>query len=324
MIINGILYNKGFFFLNDLDLEHEFLQEGFVKLGSILDVDQCSNLKKQFNKLRPIDEKFFKEKVFYKENEFDPTKSHRGTGPGLGRNLTERVNLDFIEKNPIVQDTLSKVLGSDYKIMQKIFVMGLPENMIPDWIIERSKNIGFVNLCALVRPEFRDMTYFHGIDYHMDLVDHKDRVGDFITLYVYLENVTVNMSPLHVVPKSHIFGATTAPHDLKSLGGNKIQYNNRNGKSAEFNSKVLTGAPGTVFFWSQYNLHGTMPTATTNVPRVSLRYLIERGKTTDECIMDKFLKTIDAPLSTKFTREEGFDYGNAEGSKLLKPEEQLP
>ena len=44
MIINGILYNKGFFFLNDLDLEHEFLQEGFVKLGSILDVDQCSNL----------------------------------------------------------------------------------------------------------------------------------------------------------------------------------------------------------------------------------------------------------------------------------------
>ena len=208
--------------------------------------------------------------------------------------------------------------------MQKIFVMGLPENMIPDWINERSKNIGFVNLCALVRPEFRDMTYFHGIDYHMDLVDHKDRVGDFITLYVYLENVTVNMSPLHVVPKSHIFGATTAPHDLKSLGGNKIQYNNRNGKSAEFNSKVLTGAPGTVFFWSQYNLHGTMPTATTNVPRVSLRYLIERGKTTDECIMDKFLKTIDAPLSTKFTREEGFDYGNGEGSKLLKPEEYLP
>ena len=324
MIINGILYNIDFFFLINLDLEHEFLQEGVVELGSILDIDQCNNLKNQFNKLRPIDVQFFKEKVFYQENEFEANKSQYGTGPGPGRNLTERVNLDFIEKNPIVQDTLSKILGSDYKIMQKIFVMGLPENMIPDWINKRSKNLGFVNLCALVRPEFRDMTYFHGIDYHMDLVDHRDRIGDFITLYVYLENVTVNMSPLHVVPKSHIFGATTAPHDLKSLGGNKIQYNNRNGKSAEFNSKVLTGAPGTVFFWSQYNLHGTMPTATTNVPRVSLRYLIERGKTTDECIMDKFLKTIDAPLSTKFTREEGFDYGNAEGSKLLKPEEHLP
>ena len=308
-----------------MDLEREFLQEGVIDLGPIIDIDQCNNLKKQFNKIRPINAQFFKEKVFLKKSEFDPEKSHYGTGPGPGRNLTERVNLDLIEKNPIIQETLSKVLGSDYKIMQKIFVMGLPKNMIPDWINERTKNLGFVNLCALVRPEFRDMTYFHGIDYHMDLVDHENRIGDFITLYVYLENVTANMSPLHVVPKSHIFGATTAPHDLKSLGGNKLLYNDRNGKSAEFDFKMLTGASGTVFFWSQYNLHGTMPTTiTTNFPRVSLRYLIERGKTTDECIIDKFLKTIDAPLSTKFTREDGFDYGNAEGSKLLKPEEQLP
>ena len=174
-----------------MDLEHEFLQEGVIDLGPIIDIDQCSNLKKQFNKIRPIDAQFFKEKVFLKESEFDPEKSHYGTGPGPGRNLTERVNLDFIEKNPIIQETLSKVLGSDYKIIGKKFVMGLPENMIPDWINKRSKNLGFVNLCALVRPEFRDMTYFHGIDYHMDLVDHENRIGDFITLYVYLENVTL-------------------------------------------------------------------------------------------------------------------------------------
>ena len=263
-----------------MDLEREFLQEGVIDLGPIIDNEQCINLKNQFSKIRPIDAQFFKEKVFLKENEFDPEKSHYGTGPGIGRNLTERVNLDFIEKNPIVQDTLSKILGSDYKIMQKIFVMGLPENMIPDWINERSKNLGFVNLCALVRPEFRDMTYFHGIDYHLDIVDHVDRIGDFITLYVYLENVTTAMSPLHIIPKSHIFGATTVPHDLKSLGGNKIQYSDRKGKSAEFNFKMLTGASGSVFFWSQYNLHGTMPTSTTNTPRVSLRYLIERGKST--------------------------------------------
>ena len=208
--------------------------------------------------------------------------------------------------------------------MQKIFVMGLPKNMIPDWINERSKNLGFVNLCALVRPEFRDMTYFHGIDYHMDLVDHRNRIGDFITLYIYLENVTANMSPLHVIPKSHIFGATTAPHVLKSLDGNKIQYSDRKGKSAEFNFKMLTGASGSVFFWSQYNLHGTMPTTITNIPRISLRYLIERGKTTEECIIDKFLKNIDAPLSTQVTKEENFEYGNAKGSNLLKPKEQIP
>ena len=200
--------------------------------------------------------------------------------------------------------------------------MGLPENMIPDWINKRSKNLGFVNLCALVRPEFRDMTYFHGIDYHMDIVDHKNRIGDFITLYVYLEDVTVNMSPLHIIPRSHTFGATTVPHDLKSLGGNKILYNDRRGKSKEFNSKMLTGAVGSVIFWSQYNLHGTMPTSITNIPRVSLRYLIERGKSTEDCMIDKFLKTIDAPLSIKITKEKDVEHGHAEGSKLLKPKEQ--
>ena len=52
-----------------MDLEHEFLQEGVVELGSILDIDQCSNLKNQFNKLRPIDVQFFKEKVFYQERQ---------------------------------------------------------------------------------------------------------------------------------------------------------------------------------------------------------------------------------------------------------------
>jgi ectoine hydroxylase-related dioxygenase (phytanoyl-CoA dioxygenase family) len=208
--------------------------------------------------------------------------------------------------------------------MGKKFVMGLPKNMIPDWINKRSKNLGFVNLCALVRPEFRDMTYFHGIDYHMDIVDHKNRIGDFITLYIYLGDVTANMSPLHIIPRSHIFGGTTVPHDLKSLGGNKILYSDRRGKSEEFNSKMLTGTTGSVFFWSPYNLHGTMPTNITNTPRVSLRYLIERGKSTEECIIDKFLKTIDAPLSMKITMDEEVKRGYGVGSRLLKPREQLP
>jgi hypothetical protein len=158
----------------------------------------------------------------------------------------------------------------------------------------------------------------------MDIVDHKNRIGDFITFYVYLEDVTVNMSPLHIIPRSHIFGGTTVPHELKSLGGNKILYSDRRGKSEEFNSKMLTGTTGSVFFWSQYNLHGTMPTSTTNTPRVSLRYLIERGKSTEECIIDKFLKTIDAPLSMKITMDDEVKRGYGVGSKLLKPKEQLP
>jgi len=307
-----------------MDFEQEFLNDGVVGLGPILDVDECKKLKEKFHEKRPNDQKFFKENVFYKQNEFDPTKSHRGTGPHPGRNLTESMNLDFIEKNPIVKETLSKVLGSDYKIIQKIFVMGLPENMIPEWVMKQTKEAGFVNFCALVKPEFRDMTYFHGIDYHMDLIDFEGQVGDFITFYVYLENVTANMSPLHIVPKSQIFGATTAPHDLKGIDENKIQYSDRRGKTDEFNFKMLTGSPGSAFFWSAYNLHGTMPTDSTDSPRVSLRYLIKRGKTTDKCLIDKLLKNIDAPLTTEFTRTKSIEYGTMKGSNLLKPKEQNP
>jgi len=87
---------------------------------------------------------------------------------------------------------------------------------------------------------------------------------------------------------------------------------------------MLTGVAGNVFFWSPYNLHGTMPTSTTNTPRVSLRYLIERGKSTEECIIDKFLKTIDAPLSMKITMDDEVRRGYGVGSRLLKPREQLP
>ncbi len=108
------------------------------------------------------------------------------------------------------------------------------------------------------------------------------------------------------------------------LGGNKILYSDRNGKSAEFNSKMLTGATGSIFFWSQYNLHGTMPTSITNTPRVSLRYLIERGKSTEECILDKFLKTIDGPLSIEQTTTQNFEYGYTKASNLLKLREQAP
>ena len=78
------------------------------------------------------------------------------------------------------------------------------------------------------------MTYFYGVDYHQDIADYRNRVGDFITLYVYLDDVTSDMSPLHILPKSHIFGVTTQPHDLKAIDNNKILYNDRIGNSSEF------------------------------------------------------------------------------------------
>ena len=126
-------------------------------------------LMKSIHDIRSFEQQFFKNNIFVDENDPDVNIMERGSGPGPGRNLVEKVNLDFIEKNDKLQKILSDILGSDYKIMTKKFVMGIPQNMIPDWILEKTKGVGSVNLCAYVKPEYRDMTYFHGIDFHQDL-----------------------------------------------------------------------------------------------------------------------------------------------------------
>ena len=48
------------------------------------------------------------------------------------------------------------------------------------------------------------MTYFRGIDYHMDIIDFPNRNPLFITMYVYLNDTDSTMSPLNVI-KNHIF-----------------------------------------------------------------------------------------------------------------------
>ena len=55
------------------------------------------------------------------------------------------------------------------------------------------------HLGAFVRPEFRDVTYFYGIDFHQDLIDYKNRPADFLTLYVYLHPVTRSDAPLFLL-----------------------------------------------------------------------------------------------------------------------------
>jgi len=75
---------------------------------------------------------------------------------------------------------------------------------------------------------------------------------------------------------------------------------------------MLTGAAGSAFFWSEYTLHGTQPTNETTTPRISLRYLIERGSSDKELPIDKFLKKVKGSLSIKskdwktFTKKKEF------------------
>ena len=65
-----------------------------------------------------------------------------------------------------------------------------------------------------MRPQFRDVTYFYGIDFHQDLIDFKDRDADFVTLYVYLHPVARDDAPLYPAGKQPHAGRHGVPHDL--------------------------------------------------------------------------------------------------------------
>ncbi len=217
---------------------HEFLEDGFIDLGTVLDKKLCEGLLQQVNSTRDFSSKLFLDESTYRKN-----PKTRKVNPGPGINLTENLDLRFIEENPIFKKIMTEILGENYKIILKKFIVGIPDSDIPQWVQKEIKDLGIPNLGQYIKEEYHDMTYFHGIDFHQDLIDHPNRKADFITLYVYLDDVSEEMSPLSVSPKSHIFGATTFPHDIK-IQDDKIIYSDRRGNSGSFDHKFLLGYRG--------------------------------------------------------------------------------
>ena len=115
--------------------------------------------------------------LFLTEAEFDADPVHVGVNPRPGRNLLERyaAELSFVEQDPRIVGALTDVLGAGYEVLNKKVVCGVPASAVPAWVKARIEGNPVNNLGAYVRPEFRDVTYFYGIDFHQDLIDHKDR-----------------------------------------------------------------------------------------------------------------------------------------------------
>ena len=67
-------------------------------------------------------------------------------------------------------------VGEGYEILNKKIVCGVPESSVPPWLRARILGNPVNNLGAYVRPEYRDITYFYGIDFHQDLIDYKNRI----------------------------------------------------------------------------------------------------------------------------------------------------
>lgn len=245
----------------------------------------------------------FDASLFLSEAEFDRDPQYTGVNPRPGRNLLEDLadDLAFVEKDARLVEALGACLGEDYEILNRKIVCGVPAREVPDWLRRRIHGNPVNNLGAYVRPEYRDITYFYGIDFHQDLIDFPDRPADFVTLYVYLHPVTDKDAPLFLLKGTHRLGGSIFPHQLRKLGPGAWRYEDGRGGEMDAAQTVLTGQAGFAALWHACTLHGTQPDAADH-ERISLRYLLARGR--GPAGLDRVNAAIRGPLSLTATRTD--------------------
>jgi len=286
--------------MNNLNFaKDEFLQDGVVSFGKILKDSECNKAAKLVIDSRPWDKSIFRE-----YDEVFGSKRHLNVIPLKGGfNLAEKIDLNFIESNKIFTNTLEKILGKNYECLLKKIVVSPPQSIIPNWLKKVSEKRLDGHLAQYIKPEFRDISYFSGIDYHMDLIDYPDFDGNYITVYVYLTDVDESYSPLHIIPKSHRLGATLFPHNLKKTNNEStVQYSNNNKDYDTFEVRKLIAEKGSVFLWTALTLHGTKISNALQ-PRVSVRYTF-RKKSSSVGLIDELYKNLKSISLKKTTRDD--------------------
>ena len=69
-------------------------------------------------------------------------QQYKKTNPGKGKfNLAEKFDLNFIENNKEIKSILNNILGKDYEIVIKKFVVAVPESWIPSWLKQKVNNL---------------------------------------------------------------------------------------------------------------------------------------------------------------------------------------
>lgn len=275
-----------------------FLNNGIKNCGSIYSKNDCKKLLREIHKNRDFKKIFLSKKEFLKGN-----GSNLKLNPSPGNNLLHKINSSFIFENTFFINEMKKILGQNFRILNHKLVMGVPESYLPEWIKLLIKNNTSNNLGKYIKPKYRDVTYFKGLDFHQDIIDYPSRTADFITVYIYLDDVGVNSSPLYVIPNSHKLGATTFPHELIiNNKSKKVLYKN---KSKKIKSKIyrLDGKAGSTSYWHPFILHGTQPHKDSK-PRISVRLLVEKNRWCSiNCDLDKINKKIKGKISIHSTRK---------------------
>jgi hypothetical protein len=274
----------------------DFIADGAHVFDDLVDPQAAAALLADIRATRPFDHR-----LFLSEAEFDADPQHVGVNPRPGRNLLERFEdrLDFVEQAPHIAVALRALLGEGYELLNRKVVCGVPQASVPPWLRARILGNPVNNLGAYVRPEYRDVTYFYGIDFHQDLIDYRDRPADFLTLYVYLHPVSRLDAPLFLLTGSHQLGGTVFPHDLTRRGAEAWLYRDGRGGEVEVHQQLLTGEAGFAAIWHACTLHGTQPDAADH-ERISLRYLLARGPA--RAGIDEVNETLRGPLALPQTR----------------------
>ena len=292
-------------------LDH-FRDHGFADLGRIVDPTACAALLSEIRRRRRFDAD-----MFLTERAFLADPQMKGVNPRPGCNMLEGLTdyLESVERHESLGRLLKELLGPGYAILNKKLVCGVPERWIPDWLVQRIKGNPVNNLGAYVRPEYRDVTYFYGIDFHQDIIDWSGREADFVTLYVYLHGVGPAEAPLQLLADSHRLGATRFPHRLEQSGSDAAAWRYGGDRDDEMACRqtMLVGGAGFAALWHPFTLHGTQPHAGDG-ERISLRYLIAKGDGAPPAFIDAVNAEIAGARSMDETRS---DLGE-DGSPILR------
>lgn len=288
-----------------MSVESSLTAQGIHQFGTLIDPAAATAIHQAARRARD-----FGPHLFLSEAEYRANPQHWGVNPREGFNFIDQFQplLGCIEEHPVLVQALTSMLGHGYKVHNKKFVCGIPEAWLPDYLKRIMADSSINNLGAYMRPEFRDITYFHGIDFHQDIIDwpawkEQKKTHEFLTLYIYIHPVTANDAPLFVMPGSQRFGATRFPHDI-TRAGEHWRYGDGQGRSMECAHTVLTGDTGYAAIWHSCLIHGTQNIARGTDCRLSLRYIIQRGDDTGELGIDRMNATIDGPLYLDATRTD--------------------
>ena len=285
-----------------------FLDSAFEIKKNFFNKKDCKKILNLVKKNRDFN------KIWISENDFDKNKILKTVNPRPGRNLIEKLDTKFIFSNPKFIELINKILGPKWKVLDYKFVAALEKKMVPNWVQKKIEDTFIPNLGRFVKENYRDITYFRGIDFHQDIIDFPHKKSDFITCYIYIEDVDKNSSPLIVFPKSHIYGAQKFPHKISKVSYKTYKYFRNNKQYMKLKSEELVGKSGTLYFWHPCILHGTQPTID-NKFRVSIRILIEKNQILKSGIIDDVNKNITGRLSVKKSRS---DIDNNTGKYLIK------